>query len=374
VSFQSTSWNTRGRATLVMFAVAAMLFVSACGNTDTSPAPAASGAAPSEAAAPSEGATAAPAASEAAATQAPPSGGGAKIVVIGGAPSDAFWAIVKRGAEDAGQVVAAQGGEMVWLGMQNYDNFAPDAADLVRTALSLDPDAVVGPDWVPEAMDEPFKAISDAGIPLIIYNAGGLEAADRVGAMNYIGSDEVVAGVAGGEYFGTHGAKNVLCINTLPGTANIEARCKGVTDGMVKQGGTASQLPLPSTTFNNATAIAEAIKGALLQDPTIDGVITISAADANSAANAISQAGAVGKVQLGTFDMDENNLQRIKDGTQLFAIDQQPYMQSYLSVSLLNGFVNYGLDIPTSPILTGPGIVDASNVDATIAGVEAGAR
>ena len=34
----------------------------------------------------------------------------------------------------------------------------------------------------------------------------------------------------------------------------------------------------------------------------------------------------------------------------------------------------YGTTIPTREILTGPGIVDASNVDLVIAGVEAGAR
>jgi simple sugar transport system substrate-binding protein len=86
------------------------------------------------------------------------------------------------------------------------------------------------------------------------------------------------------------------------------------------------------------------------------------------------QAGAADKVKLGSFDFDEANLDRIKGGTQLFAIDQQPYMQGYLAVSLLNGFVNFGLDIPTAPILTGPGIVSAANVDATIDGVKAGAR
>ncbi len=62
-------------------------------------------------------------------------------------------------------------------------------------------------------------------------NAGGADKARELGAINYVGSDEYVAGVAGGEYFGNGGQKNVLCINTLPGTANIEARCKGVIDG-----------------------------------------------------------------------------------------------------------------------------------------------
>jgi len=299
---------------------------------------------------------------------------GAKIFVIGGKADDPFWSKVKKGADDAGLVVAAQGGSVTWLGPQNYDNLGPDAADLIRTALSQNPDAIVGPDWVPEAMDEAFKAVVDAKVPLIIYNAGGMDAASKLGAMNYIGSDEYVAGVAGGEHFGKSGSKNVLCINTLPGAANTESRCKGVADGAGKNGGTSNQLPLPSTSFGNPTAVAEAIKAALLKDPTVDGVITISAVDANSAANAIMQASAAEKVKLGTFDMDESTLQRIKDGTQLFAIDQQPYLQGYLAVSLLNGYVNFGLDLPTKPVLTGPGIVDASNVEATLAGVAAGAR
>lgn len=299
---------------------------------------------------------------------------GAKIFVIGGKADDPFWSKVKKGADDAAKVVELTGGTVTWLGPQNYDNLGPDAADLIRTALSQNPSAIVGPDWVPEAMDEAFKAVVDAKVPLIIYNAGGIDAANKLGAMNYIGSDEHVAGVSGGHYFGQNGARNVLCVNTLPGAANTEARCAGVFEGIGTNGGKADQLPLPSTSFGNPTAVAEAIKAALLKDPTIDGIITISAGDGNSAANAIMQAGVSDKVKLATFDMDETALQRIKDGTQLFAIDQQPYLQGFLAVSLLNSYVNFGLDLPTKPILTGPGIVDASNIEATLNGVKMGAR
>jgi simple sugar transport system substrate-binding protein len=299
---------------------------------------------------------------------------GAKIFVIGGKADDPFWSKVKRGADDAGLVVKEQGGSVIWLGPQNYDNLGPDAAKLIRTALSQNPDAIVAPDWVPEAQDEALKAVVDADVPLIIYNSGGMEAADRLGAKNYIGNDEYVAGVAGGEYFGKNGVKKVLCVNTLPGATNTEARCKGIAEGIAKHGGVSEQLPLPSTTFGNPTAVAQAIKGALLKDTAVDGAITISAGDANSAATAINQAGAGDKVKLASFDMDQTTLQRIKDGTQLFAIDQQPYLQGYLAVSLLNGLVNFGLDLPTRPVLTGPGIVNAANVDATLAGAVAGVR
>src|SRR5215218_4251989 len=101
-------------------------------------------------------------------------GQGAKIFVIGGKADDPFWSKVKKGAEDAGLVAKATGGSVTWLGPQNYDNLGPDAAKLIRTALSQKPDAIVGPDWVPEAMDAAFKEVVAAGIPLIIYNSGGM--------------------------------------------------------------------------------------------------------------------------------------------------------------------------------------------------------
>ena len=84
--------------------------------------------------------------------------------------------------------------------------------------------------------------------------------------MNYIGSDDSEAGKAGGGFFGEQGVKKVLCVNTLPGAANSEARCDGIAEGIKSSGGTSKQLPLPSSNFGNPTAIAQAVKAALLKD------------------------------------------------------------------------------------------------------------
>jgi simple sugar transport system substrate-binding protein len=299
---------------------------------------------------------------------------GAKIFVIGGKPDDPFWSIVKHGAEDMGKVVAAQGGSVTWLGPQNYDNLGVDAAELIRQAIAQHADAIVGPDWVPEAMDPAFKAVVDAKIPLIIYNAGGIAAADHLGAMNFIGSDPYKAGVAAGDYFAKHDFKNAVCLNTLPGAANIEAFCKGMSDGVTAGGGKGSVLPLPATSFGSATAVAQALKGHLLQHPEINAVFAIGNVDTNSAISGVMQSGKKGKVQVCGMNLDESALSNIKSGTQLCAIDQEPYLQGYLSVALLNAHVNYGLAVTTREILTGPGVIDASNVEATIKGVKAGAR
>jgi simple sugar transport system substrate-binding protein len=101
---------------------------------------------------------------------------GAKIFVIGGKPDDPFWSKVKRGADDAGLLVKAQGGSVTWLGPQTYDISArrreadphraePEARCHRRAGLGA------------EAQDEALKAVVDAGVPLIIYNAGRHEAA-----------------------------------------------------------------------------------------------------------------------------------------------------------------------------------------------------
>ena len=299
---------------------------------------------------------------------------GVSIAVIGGKSDDPFFAKVKKGIDDATLVVTAHGGTVNYLMLQNYDNIGGDAANLVRTAIGQGASVIAVPNWVPDAQDEAIKAAMDAGIPVLLYNSGGAEKAAELGAINYIGNEEYPAGLAAGAYFGTHDAKNVICVNTVPGAQNLEDRCRGVSDGIAKEGGVSTQLPLPASAFGDPTAVAEAIKATLLKDETINGVITISAGDANSAAIAIEQAGMAGKISLASFDMDGAGLDRIKAGTQSFAVDQQPWLQGFLAVSMADAYASFGTAIASAPVLTGPGIVDASNIDATIAGAGAGYR
>lgn len=300
-------------------------------------------------------------------------GDGIEIVVMGGAPDDPFWSTVKRGAESAAEAVEASGGKVTFVSMPNYDNFNADAAKLVANMQAMDPDAVIVPNWSPEAQNENIQSIVDAGIPVIIYNSG-LSTVEDLGAEIYIGSDDKTAGVGGGEAFAEAGAKNIVCVNTLPGTTNSEARCAGVVEGAENGGASATTLNLPSSQFGDPSAVTQAIKGALIDDPTIDALITIGTTDADSAAAGIEQAGSADKVKLGTFDVSTASLDRIKEGTQLFSIDQQPFAQGYYAVSNAFQLVAYGIYLPESPLLTGPALINADNVDLAIKGTELGVR
>jgi simple sugar transport system substrate-binding protein len=298
----------------------------------------------------------------------------AKIAVVGGKADDLFFNKIKKGMDDACLAVVKNGGTCTYLQLQTYDNIGADAAQLVRTAISQGVDGIVVPNWVPDAEDPAIKEAIEKGIKVILMNAGGGDKAKELGAINYVGNDEYPAGLAAGEYYAKNGVKNIICVNTVPGAGNLEARCKGVMDGAAKAGSKSTQLPLPASSFGDPTAVAEAIKATLLKDETIDGVITISAGDADSAAIGVDQAGKTGKAVLASFDFNQSGLDRIKAGTQGFAIDQQPYLQGNIATNLIANYIDFGNLLPTFPVLTGPGIIDKTNIEPTLKGVTAGAR
>jgi simple sugar transport system substrate-binding protein len=297
----------------------------------------------------------------------------AKIAVIAGSAQDAFFNIVKKGVDDATLVVEANGGSVTYLTVPSYDNFGPDLVGLINTAVSQGVDGIAIPIWVPDAQVPALQAAAQQGIQIMMYNSGG-DSKDAVSGINYFGSDERGAGVAGGEYLAQNGAKKILCVIHVPGAVNLETRCNGAEEGATANGATIVRLPLPANMDGNAAGTAEAIKAELLRDPTIDGVLTLAAWAADAAAMAIQQAGLGDKVKLGTFDMSASVLDRIKAGGQTMAIDQQPYAQSFLATTMLAAKIDFGIELATDPVLTGPAIVDASNVDLALAGVSLGAR
>jgi simple sugar transport system substrate-binding protein len=192
--------------------------------------------------------------------------------------------------------------------------------------------------------------------------------------MNYVGAVDYKSGFAGGEYLAKAGHLNGACVNTLPGAANIEAFCNGFNDGLAANGGTGSVLQLPATAFGDATAVAQAVRAHLLQNPDITAMFAIGDQDTNATISGIQQAGKAGSVFVCGMNFNDSIVANIQAGTQACAIDQQGYQQGFFAVSILNNFVNYGVTIPTREILTGPGIIDAANVDLVIEGVKLGAR
>ena len=295
------------------------------------------------------------------------------IIVLGGSPSDTYWTAVARGARDAGVAMRPYAGVVEYLGPKNYDNFGPDMARLNQTALARKPAAVVSANWLPGDQTPGLQAISKAGIPLFEYNTG-TATLKTDGALRYVGTDEKLAGETAGKAFIEAGVKNVICVNTVPGAINLETRCNGVKDGMVSGGGIAKTLQLPSSTFGNPSAITQAIKGVLIAEATIDGIITVGTSTGDYAADAIKSAGKSDKVKLATFDIAVPTIQRIIDGQMLFAVDQQPYLQGFYAATMAFQYAKWGLLPANTSILTGPLLVTKENAAVVLEGAKQGIR
>lgn len=73
------------------------------------------------------------------------------------------------------------------------------------------------------------------------------------------------------------------------------------------------------------------------------------------------------------YDIVAQSLAAIEDGRQAFTIDQQQFWRGYMPVLLLTHYIKYGL-IEANYFLTGPTVVDASNVKRVAALVKEGYR
>ena len=293
------------------------------------------------------------------------------IAVIAGSIEDAFMDKIKKGVDDATHMVEANGGTVQYLRTQNYENFGPDLVTLINQAVAQGVDGIAIPVWVPDAQIPALQAAAAEGITIMQYNSG-LPVKDEINAVNYFGSDEYAAGFGGGAYMAEQGATHILCHIQMPGAINLEQRCQGVTDGAAEHGVKVTTISTPPNLDGDVTGTAEAFKAELIGDSSIDALISCADFGAAAAANAVEQTGL--DLKIGAFDFSTATLERIAAGQQTMAIDQQPYLQGFLATSMLFAHLKFGTEIATDPVLTGPAIIDASNVSVVEAGAALGAR
>lgn len=281
-----------------------------------------------------------------------------EVVVISGPLNDPFFSAMSAGAEQAGKDL---GIKVDYTAPKDLNNLGPDLSRLGDSALASKPDAVVASEFLADAQDAGLKEIADSGIPVAYVNAGPNW--EKLGGFTYIGEDPALFGQRAGEQLAKDGAKNVLCVNHVPGNPTLEQRCEGVTEALDEAGGETTVLTIPADQSTNPTSVTNAISGALRSDDAIDGVLTLGSGVAENAVRAIESADS--DAILGTGDLSKNVLKFIKDGSISFAVDQQPYLQGYYAVLAASQKVELGLQ-PVGQIKTAPLFVTKDTVDQVI--------
>lgn len=292
-----------------------------------------------------------------------PAGGEARdlnySVIVHSVPDGSFWNVVKKGAEDAG----TQYGVNVEV---TGDPEGSRQAQLIDSAVANQPDGIVVSMANPDALQGSLEAAAAAGIPVITINSGEDRSAE-FGALAHFGQSEGVAGEGVGERLAEEGSQKVVCLIHEAGNVGLEERCAGVATGF---GGEVTNLQVD---LNNPQGIQATVESTLMGDEAIDTVVGLNPSVTTAALAGVEASGR--DIKVASFDIDADVLAGIQDGTILFTVDQQQYLQGYLPIAMLVLYHDNGNTLGGGqPVLTGPAFIDAENVDMVAEYVDRGTR
>ena len=274
---------------------------------------------------------------------------GENFILVSHAPdSDSWWNTIKNGIALAGEQVGAN---VEYRNPPTGD--IADMARIIEQAAASNPDGIITTLADPDVLSGPIQNAVDKGIPVIIINSGAPEQAADVGALMYVGQPEYDAGLAAGMRAKRDGVGSFLCVNHVISNPVVAERCSGFADGL--------GVDLGSSMIDSGqdpSEIKNKVKAYLTANPDTDAVLTLGPTSADPTIDALKEMGKAGDIYFGTFDLGTEIVKGIKDGTIVWGIDQQPFLQAYLPVIVLANYHRFGV-LPGNNINSGPGFVTA---------------
>lgn len=283
------------------------------------------------------------------------------IIAVSGPLSWPFFAAVKMGFDEGAKTF---GIDYEYMAVTDTSNMTSDYPRLLQQAISRNPRMLLVGDFFPDGMDPLIKEATAKGIPVLVHNSGQT-LWEGNGSIGFVGEEPYQMGWKAGEIMAEAGVKKGLCFNQVPGNPTVEARCTGYIDAMKEAGAETVYQTIGSGDATNPQAMMQAIKGTLQANADIDGIYTLNTEPAISALRAVEDLGRKGEVMIGTADLSNAVLEAIQAGDIAFAMDQQPYLQGFMSMQIAYQYLNYGLH-PIGHVMTGPLVIDKDNVEKTL--------
>ena len=262
------------------------------------------------------------------------------------APGDTFWDKIRAGAEAAADNLG------ITLNYSNNQD-AGEQSTLIQNAIDQGVDGLATTLPTPDAIGPNVQKAVDAGIPTVVFNAG-INDYTNYGVGMYFGSDEDLAGQTVGAKIAAENPGHTVCVIQEQGQVQLEARCAGVAK-------THPDTEVLYVSGRDLPGVQQTIGAKLQQDPSVRNVVALGADIALAAQQAKADSGS--QASIVTFDLNADVAKAIESGDIAFSVDQQPYVQGYMAVQALYLNLTNGNDIGGGgPVLTGPSVVDESNI------------
>ncbi len=264
-----------------------------------------------------------------------------------------FFVPVENGAKAAADMFGLD------LDIQFADSDPVKQNNMIETAIANKVDAIAVSIPDDNAFDDSICKAVQAGIPVVSFNVDDSQGAAGNCRFAFMGQDFVSTGyLIAQRMIKDHGIKSgdlVLAPVEAPEAVYATLRFEGVKKAMDEIGATVEEL---GTGFNLADAQTKVVQY-LVGHPETKAIIGLGSVPLTVAPKAIAEAKM--NIPLGGFDLTQDIITGIENGTITATVDQQPYSQGFYAVAQLAEYLKYGL-FPSDMATGGLGLVDKTNV------------
>ena len=252
--------------------------------------------------------------------------------------NNAFWLQHVDGAEAAGEDLGV-----------TVTTYAPEKPSNIEEQISIIEDIITkGTDCMvlapanTESIAVAVAALNEAGIPVVYDNTIG-SGGDY---LAYAGIDNVAVGRQLGYYIAElmDGEGKLLMLEGIPGQSTSDLRVQGVKEALAEYPNIEVEYQPAHWELSEASDITTAV---LQKWPDLKAIIAAGSNMSEGAAEAAKSAGIdMDDIIIGSFDVTDQTVEAIQNGSIDFTIDQQPYLQAYFSVAACIQYLN-GLEVPS---------------------------
>jgi len=250
---------------------------------------------------------------------------------------------------------------------------------ILNQAIATHPDGIAVPILNSEALQPILDKAVSSGIPVVAFNIADTRPADqRIKYLTYVGGDEYLTGTKLGEYVieQVNAGKipkptKMMCANHDATHQGLKARCRGMTDAMKKIGVSVDELIIGA----DPARARSIMQSYLSTHKDVNYIFSLGTLSCPWAYSVADQMGLKPKLSdkgltVVTVDDSPNSLEGIKDGKILASHSQGFWLQGYLPMEILYFYKKMGM-YPLNDVITGPVVINQSNVDQWIKFVKA---
>jgi simple sugar transport system substrate-binding protein len=275
-----------------------------------------------------------------------------KFTFVNHVTTNTFFTATRYGLGDAATILGIPTPQ--WTG--SAVSATSDMINALNVAIAGKVNGIATTIIAPTSFNDPVDRALTAGIPVVGYNA---DEPDN-NRLCYIGQSNLTAGAAAAERIVKSIPKGSLIgmVIATPGTGNIQPRINGALPTFQAAGMQTAVVAGGPLQAQELTAVQAWYEG----HKDVKFLYAVDSGDSIAVATCIAKNNLKGKVGGSGWDVGLPVLQGVADGDLVFTIDQQAYLQGFVStIQLFLYNISAGLMKPCDTD-TGLGFVVASNV------------